>query len=432
MAIQELEIRGYRSFEQVTWEPGKLNLLVGPNGSGKSNLLRLLELISNVARGRLASTINDAGGMVPLVWDRGATSLGWKLRLDPVDEGRDPIKDAITLKMDIAQVGGGSAFIIDGDTLGNWYQYEQGRHKSPLWIFERDSRHAVVYDVESRELVPFRDPEANESLLSQVAGPLNPIPTYTRRALEAWRVYHDVEVGAHSKMRLPAVTQHSTLVDPDGSNLAAVLHTLYYEDRDFRQEIDDGMRAAFGNEFAQLVFPPAASGLIQLAVEWHSSKTAHVGKQLSDGTLRFLFLLTVLASPKPPRLVAIDEPEVGLHPSMLSIVAEYAVAAADRTQVIISSHSPGFLDAFTTHEPRVTICHWEDGRTHLLPLAGGKLGKWLQRYRLGEMFTSGDLDALALPDVEIDQDVEDRFRNLPSDKFQGPSDSEGVEGATHE
>lgn len=437
MAIQKLEIHGYRSFENVTWEPGKLNLLVGPNGSGKSNLLRLLELISNVAQGRLASTINNAGGMVPLLWNQQASSFGWKLRLDPVDKGRDPVKDAITLHMDIAQLGAGSAFVLNRDTLGNWYEYEQGKHRSPLWIYERDSRHARVYDVRSHGLVPFRapetfeDPDPNESLLSQIAGPLNPIPTYTRRRLEEWRVYHDVEVGANSKMRVPVVTQHSTLVDSDGSNLAAVLHTLYCEDRDFRQEIDDGMRAAFGNEFAQLVFPPAASGLIQLAVEWGSSKTAHVGKQLSDGTLRFLFLLTVLASPEPAPLIAIDEPEAGLHPSMFPIVAEYAVAAAERTQVVISSHSPEFLDAFTTYQPHLTLCHWQDGRTHLFPISPEKLQPWLEKYRLGHLFTSGDLDNLAAPDVDVLDDMEERFRDLPPEGLPLPPDPASTEDAPH-
>src|SRR5207253_5466691 len=137
-----------------------------------------------------------------------------------------------------------------------------------------------------------------------------------------------------------APTQYVKLVDPDGGNLASVLHTLCETDQEFERQIAEGMRAGFGAQFMKLRFPPAAAQQIQLAVQWRSSKEPHAGQDLSDGTLRFLFLLTVLASPEPATLIAIDEPETGLHPSMLPIIAEYAVEAAERTQVIMTSHSP--------------------------------------------------------------------------------------------
>lgn len=151
--------------------------------------------------------------------------------------------------------------------------------------------------------------------------------------------------------------------------------------------------------------------------------------ELSDGTLRFLFLLTVLASPEPPGLIAIDEPEVGLHPSMFPIVAEYAAeAATGRTQVVLSSHSPEFLDAFTEHAPHVTICHWEEGQTRLFSLAPEKLQKWLETYRLGHLFTSGDLEALAAGEVDVD-DAEDRLADLPPEDGPAPPGSVDTEGA---
>ncbi|NQU21673.1 MAG: AAA family ATPase [Candidatus Nealsonbacteria bacterium] len=415
MAIQKLEIHGYRSFDKAIWEPGKLNLLVGPNGSGKSNLLRLLELISDTAAGRLAKSINDAGGMVPLLWDRGATSFGWRATLDTATE-------TITLDMNIRQLGGGSAFAINRDTLETWRKYEQGRPEPPVCIYARGSRLAMVDDVESHGRDPFPDPDPNESLLSQVGG-LSVISMVTKRELAAWRVHDDLEVGAHSAIRQPVVTQHSTLVEPDGSNLATVLHTLYGENRHFTEEIDNGMRAAFGEDFEKIAVRPVGAGLVQLAVHWRSSKTSHVGSQLSDGTLRFLLLLTILANPEPPPLIAIDEPEIGLHPSMLAILAEYAAEAAERTQVVISSHSPEFLDAFTEQEPHVTLCQWEDGRTQLLPLPPDQLRTWLEKYRLGEMFTCGDLDVLATPDVEPVEDLEAVFGDLPPEGHPHPPKS---------
>ena len=135
-------------------------------------------------------------------------------------------------------------------------------------------------------------------------------------------------------------------MEPDGQNLISVLHTLYTGDRDFKNEINLAMRAAFGEDFEELVFPPAADQRVQLRVRWKSLQREQSAADLSDGTLRFLFLLAVLASPSPAPLIAIDEPETGLHPSMLPIVAEYAVDASSRTQVIFTTHSPQFLDAF--------------------------------------------------------------------------------------
>lgn len=416
MAIQQLEIRDYRSFHDLKWRPGKLNLLVGPNGSGKSNLLRVLELISSVGKGRLGAALKESGGIVPLLWDHRASSVYWNLRIDPVDPGRDRVQDALTLECELRSIPGTSSYEIMTDSLGNWVKFDQGLERSPYWIYQRDLRRAMIYDQQAKNLVRFDDPDPNESLLAQISDPrTNPLPTHTRRFLEGWRVHHDVHVERGSAMRSPATTQYVKLVEPDGSNLVSVLHTLYTSDREFKRQINEGMRAGFGDQFEELVFQPAAAQQIQLAVRWRSSKTPHAAQDLSDGTLRFLFLLTILASPEPATLVAIDEPEVGLHPSMLPIVAEYAAEAAERTQVVMTSHSPVFLDALSGVGPQVTLLHWEDGRTQLFALTQDALNAWLERYRLGELFTSGELEALATPAVECVPDFGERLKSLPGE-----------------
>ncbi len=114
----------------------------------------------------------------------------------------------------------------------------------------------------------------------------------------------------------------------DGQNLVSVLHTLYSMDRDFKNEVNMAMRTAFSDDFDEIVFPPAADQRIQLRLRWRSLEREQSAADLSDGTLRFLFLLAALANPSPPPLIAIDEPETGLHPSMLPIIAEYARDAA--------------------------------------------------------------------------------------------------------
>jgi predicted ATPase len=257
--------------------------------------------------------------------------------------------------------------------------------------------------------------EENESLLSQIADLRNRIPAHTRRIVGGWRIHHDIHVERGSAMRSPATTQYTSRMEPDGRNLATVLHTAYTGNREFKQLIDEGMKAGFGDEYEQLVFQPAAAQQIQLAIQWKSSGQPHAGQDLSDGTLRFLFLLTVLASPDPPDLIAIDEPEVGLHPSMLPIIGEYAASASEKTQIILTSHSPEFLDAFSDSEPLVTLCHWEEGETHLFTLDGSSLSRWLEQYRLGHLFTRGDLEALTLRPVEQVDDLESRFEELGSE-----------------
>jgi predicted ATPase len=154
------------------------------------------------------------------------------------------------------------------------------------------------------------------------------------------------------------------------------------------------MRAAFGADFVELKFPPAAEQRIQLEIRWHSLKRARSASDLSDGTLRFLFLIAVLANPQPPALIAIDEPETGLHPSMLRIVAEYARQAAERTQVILTTHSPAFLDAFGDAPPTTTIVECRDGETVLRNVAQDQLAYWLKHFTLGELFRSSELEAM--------------------------------------
>ena len=141
-----------------------------------------------------------------------------------------------------------------------------------------------------------------------------------------------------------------------------------------------------------LSFPPAADQRTQLGVRWRSLRRAQSAADLSDGTLRFLFLLAVLASPSPSPVIAIDEPETGLHPSMLPIVAEYAVDASQRAQIILTTHSPEFLDAFRERRPTTTVAIWHEGQTLLKPLKGESLDYWLKEYSLGSLFRSGELE----------------------------------------
>ena len=156
----------------------------------------------------------------------------------------------------------------------------------------------------------------------------------------------------------------------DGQNLVSVLHSLYTGSRQFKKDVNKAMRAAFGEDFEELLFPPDADQRIQLQIRWRSLQRERSAADISDGTLRFLFLLAVLANPSPAALIAIDEPETGLHPSMLPIVAEYAREAANKAQVILTTHSPEFLNAFGDDAPTTTVVERRDGETVLRIVSG--------------------------------------------------------------
>ncbi|MDI6711235.1 MAG: AAA family ATPase [Bacillota bacterium] len=397
MRILQLDVEGYRSLRQVTWKPGCLNVMIGPNGSGKSNFLRLLQLIAFSAQGRLGKHVQQAGGIDSLLWDGRAESLAIKIKTTPVDENRDVVRESLTYELQLARVGRGSAFRVEHELLANYYRAEMGQAEQPFKFLERSRSTARIFDERERSLVAPEELVAEEeTLLSMASGPFiaNRIIPLFQQQLASWSVYHDLHVDQNAVIRQPAVARPEKRVEPDGQNLIPVLHTLYTEDRYFKADLNAAMRTAFGDDFEELVFPPAADQKIQLRVRWKSLKREQPAADLSDGTLRFLLLLTVLASPSPAPVIAIDEPETGLHPSMLPIIAEYAVDASRRSQVILTTHSPQFLDAFMDTKPLTTVVEWSGGETKLKTLAGDDLAYWLEDYSLGSLFKSGELEAM--------------------------------------
>jgi predicted ATPase len=397
MKILQLDIEGFRSLKKVSWKPSDLNVLIGPNGTGKSNLLRFLELMSVSARGRLGKYIQSSGGMEPIVWDGKATAISFNVQILSTGEFRNWFHDSINYTMELPRLGMGSSYRIQREVLVSHSRDERGEQSEPLMLLERNDLNARIFDGKQYSGRTFLEAEPqSESILSMASGPfgVNHLISHFRQQLAAWSVYHDVLVHKDSAIRQAAVARSEKWVDDDGQNLIPVLHTLYAGDRDFKRNIDAAMHAAFGDDFDELVFPPAADQRIQLRVRWKSLKREQSAADLSDGTLRFLLLLTVLASPSPAPLIAIDEPETGLHPSMLPIIAEYAADAATRTQVIFTTHSPQFLDAFGDTKPVTTVVKWENGETRLNVIEGEQLEYWLKEYSLGALFRSGELETM--------------------------------------
>lgn len=366
MAITHLIIEGFRSLKRVEWSPGRLNVLIGPNGSGKSNLLRAFRLLRSAADGTLNDAVLSSGGMGALVWDSRESRIAWSVTLD----------DNATYALILKRLGNGAEYVITDELL------DEGSSK----ILRRAGREVVLNDDIERGSVT-----SSQSALHEFRHTYTVLELAER--LRSISVYHDLNVHETAPLRQAAIARRETMLSQDGQNLIAVLHTLYSTDRGFKEILNDAMRAAFGREFEELIFPPAADQRVDMRVRWRSLRTEQAAAQLSDGTLRFLMLVTILAAPTTSEVIAIDEPELGLHPNMLPIIAELAQRASERTQVIFTTHSPQFLDAFA-EPPVTTVVTLENGESKLEVLSGKDLEAWLQRYTLGELFRSGELEAM--------------------------------------
>jgi predicted ATPase len=400
LKVKTIQIEGYRSLKKVEWQPGDLNIIIGPNGTGKSNLLRFLEMLSTAARGRLSRYVESAGGIKPLLWDGKAETISCKLEasVGKYDANKaDICSEGLVYEFLLRHIGSGFDYRIEREQLNaancnNW----EGEEKQDIYL-QREKKEGFIYNEDEQMMAMPEDGIVDDELLLAVAASpfarCRPI-SYFQKKLASWSIYHDLHIHQESRIRQPSVSRYETKVAPDGQNLVSVLHTLYTGSRDFKHSIDNALKAAFGSDYEELVFPPASDQRIQLRIRWGSLTQEQTAADMSDGTLYFLLLMTILNNPDPPALVAVDEPETGLHPSMLPIIAEHAVDLAQRAQLIFTTHSSQFLDAFHENRPVTTIAGWQDGESKLRVLKGDDLEYWLRSYTLGSLFVSGELEGI--------------------------------------
>ena len=395
--IEELKVSGFRSLKDVTWRPGRLNVVIGPNGSGKSNLLRVLEMLSESAKGRLDRYIKNEGSIDAILWDGQVGTVALSAEFGESVTEKDFTVPPLHYELSFSRVGKASLYQIDKEYLvAKRSYYGVSDEVQHIQRTESQLTFRVIGGL-LEQASSVDDVAKMESSLSQLSGPMlqNHTISETKQWTESWRIYDNVSFGGESEVRGSTITRYETQIERDAQNLISVLHTLYTTDRDFKQTINKAMTAAFGQDFEELTFPPSSSQRIQMHIRWKTLKREQPTVDLSDGTLRFLFLATVLANPNLPPLIAIDEPETGLHPSMLPLIAELAVNASLRSQVIFTTHSDQFLDAFNEawEKPTVTVAKWENGETSLATIDGEELQNWLNEFSLGSMYRSGELES---------------------------------------
>lgn len=175
-------------------------------------------------------------------------------------------------------------------------------------------------------------------------------------------------------------------LESDGSNLGLILNRFQREPA-VKGQLLAALRKLY--EGIEDFGVQVEGGTVQVFLQEGNRTIPAV--RLSDGTLRYLCLLAVLCHPRPPPLVCIEEPELGLHPDILPTIADLLKQASERCQLIVTTHSDVLVDAMTDRPEDVLVAEKDDNGTVLRRLDPDELKPWLEKYRLGTLWTRGDI-----------------------------------------
>ena len=339
--LRELRVSGYRSLRQIALELSPLTVVVGANGTGKTNLYQALQLLASAAQGTLAQFLAAQGGLPSAMWAgprRKQESHRIELRIDLEDLLFElelgvipPPQGAFALDPDVKQE---RLLVPDGGKLHS--------------VAERSGNSAWSRDAEGRRAAfPFQL-WGGESMLAQVVEPQRfPLLAELRARLGRWRFYHAFRTDADAPARQPQIGVRTPALAHDGRDLAAALMTI--------REIGDGAALA---DAVSRAFHDASldltsdSGRFSFRLQVPGLLRPLEPSEASDGTLRFLFLLAALLSPRPPPFLALNEPETSLHPDMVEPLSRLIVSASKRGQVFVVTHSDALarsLEGATVH-----------------------------------------------------------------------------------
>lgn len=365
-----------------------LNVLIGPNGSGKSNLLEAIELL-HATPTAFAAAIRDGGGVREWLW-KGEGADG-SASIEALVQATHPIPD---LRYRLSFTASGMRTEVTDEAIEDiekrrataadvffYYRFQQGRPAINVREVGAGERRTERH-LERQSLVP------DESVLSQRKDPdLYPELTWIGQQFARIQTFREWSFGRYVSLRQP---QPADLpVDallPDSRNLGLILNQLEHSDA--------------GPEFNRLLtrFLPRyqrlstliQGGTVQFYLHEQGLKAPVPATRLSDGTIRFMAMLALLLSPTPPPFICMEEPELGLHPDALAVLANLLVEASGRTQLLVTTHSDALVSALTEQADSVLVCEHRGG-TLLHRVESDKLQYWLDRYRLGEIWRIGEL-----------------------------------------
>ena len=235
--------------------------------------------------------------------------------------------------------------------------------------------------------IHFRSDYLPEVSLVSLANPQDyPALWHLNRLYEAIRVYRDWSFGSLAELRHPASAHdRSDFLNNGGANLAPVLSNFTGA---HKRKLVTALQKLYGG-IVDVHFS-VVRGTVALFLEEDGNREIPATR-LSDGTLRYLCLLAILLNPKPGAFVAVEEPELGLHPDLLPTIADLLIDASKRCQLIVTTHSDVLVDALTDTPESVVVCEKNNGQTEMRRLDKNDLANWLKDYTLGNLWSSGEL-----------------------------------------
>ena len=411
--LKSLRLDGILSFppgsEAIELQP--LNVLIGPNGSGKSNLIEGIELLHALPTG-FASALREGGGVREWLWKGDeASGIGtieahvedYEFELIPGSflamGGRRPdVPLALRYKLTFAELGHRVEItdeIIEDDTINRdkvmdarfYYRFQDGHSI----VKARTARGVNMYprsDPRDKRELDRKAIKPDESILMQLKDSFAyPELTELGRKFGQITTFREWTFGRYAEVRQPQRPDlPSDRLLPGAQNLGAVLDQLQLTERwpEF-----NGYLNRFLPRFQRCTVS-SAGGQVQIFLHENGLKQPVPATRLSDGTLRFMAILAQLLSPTPPPLICMEEPELGLHPDAIALLAGLLQEASTRTQLIVTTHSDALVSALTEVADSVLVCEYRNG-TVLKRVESDKLRFWLDKYKLGEIWRIGEI-----------------------------------------
>ena len=359
-ALDYITVDGFKSIGSIErLRLNQINVLIGANGSGKSNFIQTFSFLQAVRAGQLRDYVQRAGGA------------------DKILHFGSKVTDSLAIHVSFENEVNQYRIALAATETGGLYP------KSERVYFWNRS----YYQEPLERTVSGRDGEAGISDPSGLR-----IGRFVSHHLDRWRVYHFHDTGPGSPMKKAADVHDNRLLRPDGSNLPAFMYFLRQQHGSSFDLVRRTVRlvAPFLDDF---VLEPMALNENKIRLEWrHKGSDAYFDvSSLSDGSLRFMALATLLLQPASlrPSVILLDEPELGLHPYAISMLASLVKQASVETQIIIATQSPLLLDNFQPED--VLVADRSGGGTQLTRLESTRLEAWLADYSLGQLWEKNEL-----------------------------------------
>jgi len=375
--INRFGIKGFRRLFDIDIPMTPFSVIIGINGVGKTTFLDAFSLLSASASGNLNARLSLLGGVSNILTRDKSEKISFSISMGI--PGYEPLEYSLSLA---AQ---GMGYSISSEIL----QQKRRGHDTPFRHIDSTGLNIHYYNTEKKGIVAV-DWEYNyqETSLSQV-------PKMFRQSEELRHIlstaikYHALDVGPNAPVKLPQQMRPATGPGINGEALIPYLYYLRETSKEKFEKITDSIKVAFP-DFEELGFPPVAAGMLTMTWKDKNFTKPLYLHELSEGSLRFLWLVSLLQSSALSAVTLIDEPDVSLHPELMHILVDLMREASERTQLIIATHSDRFVRFLEPNELKIFDLD-ENGCTSVTGAETLDLEKWLSEYRLDDLWTMGCL-----------------------------------------